>query len=498
MLALVAAPPAAAQTAPPAGLDAYIEKAMREWNVPGLGVAIVKNDSVVLAKGYGVREAGKPTPADANTIFAIGSNTKAFTGAAIGMLVDEGKMRWDDPVTRYLPTFQLHDPYVTREITIRDVLSHRSGLGRRADLLWYGSPFDRTEVLRRIRHLVPNSSFRSQYGYQNVMYLAAGEASAAAAGSSWDDLIKERILRPLGMNESSTSVAGLPAGGNVATPHLQLDGRATPTPWRNIDNAAPAGSINSSAAEMTRWVRMQLAGGAFGGKQLLRPRTHAETWTPQTILPSPSDTLFPSTHFTTYGLGWVLQDYLGRKQIWHTGGIDGMLSEVRLVPEEKLGIVVLSNSEGHNMNSAIVYRILDAYLGAPERDWSAVFLARYKASLARQDSVQKARLAARVKGTKPSLPLAGYAGTYTDSLYGETKLALENGRLVLTFGTAFTGELEHWHHDTFRITWRDRRMGSGFVTFALGATGKVARMDVEGITTFHPAASPARPAVATR
>lgn len=497
-IALGAAAPAPAQTAPPAGLDAYVEQAMRDWGVPGLAIAIVKNDSVVLARGYGVREVGKPATVDAHTLFAIGSNTKAFTSALVGLLVDEGKMRWDDPVTRYLPSFQLYDPYASREITIRDVLSHRSGLGRRADMLWYGSPFGRDEILRRIRFLQPNSSFRSQYGYQNIMFLAAGQASAAAGGASWDALITDRIFRPLGMRESNTSVTQLQGQANVAAPHLQVNGKARAIPWRNIDNVAPAGSINSTVFDMAKWVRMQLAGGVVDGKPFLRPRTFAEMRSPQTIIPMARDTLLPSTHFTSYGMGWVLQDYLGREQVWHTGGIDGMLSEVRLVPEEKLGIVVLSNSEGHNMNGAIVLRILDAYLGAPARDWSAIHLARYKAGQARQAAAEKAVLEARVQGTKPSLALAKYAGTYSDSLYGESTVALENGRLVLRFGPSFTGDLEHWQFDTFRITWRDLRMGTGFITFALSARGKVDRMDVEGVTTFRPVSDSTRAGVASR
>jgi hypothetical protein len=300
------------------------------------------------------------------------------------------------------------------------------------------------------------------------------------------------------MDESNTSVTQLQGLTNVAAPHLQLNGRARAVPWRNIDNVAPAGSINSNVTDMAKWVRMQLAGGVVGGKPFLRPQTLAETRTPQTILPMSRDTLFPSIHFTAYGLGWVLQDYLGRQQVWHTGGIDGMLSEVRLVPEEKLGIVVLSNSEGHNMNAAIVYRILDAYLGAPARDWNAIFRAQYKAMEARQAAAEKAVLEARVQGTKPSLAIEKYAGTYTDSLYGESTVALENGRLVLRFGPSFTGDLEHWHHDTFRITWRDLRMGTGFVTFALRSNGKIDRVDVDGITTFRPVAETARAGVAGR
>lgn len=484
-----------ARADPLAGLDAYIERAMHDWGVPGLAIAIVKNDSVVFAKGYGVRTVGKPDRVDAHTLFAIGSNTKAFTSTLIGTLVDQHKMSWDAPVTTYLPWFQLYDPWVSREITIRDVLSHRSGLGRRGDLLWYGSAYSRDEILHRIRYLVPNSSFRSQFGYQNIMVLAAGQAAAAAAGTSWDQLIDQRIFRPLHMTESNTSVTALAGQPNVATPHLIEKGHPTPIRWRNIDNIGPAGSINSTITDMVKWVRLQLDGGTVDGTTIIKAATLAETHSAQTIVSTPHDTLFPSTHFADYGLGWGLEDYHGRELVWHNGGIDGMLSEVRLIPEEKLGIVILTNAEGHVLNPALSYRIMDAYLGVPPRDWSAIYLTRFKAAQAAQAAAEQAVIAARVPNTHPSLPLERYAGTYADTLYGDAQVALENGKLVLRFGPSFTGDLEHWNYDTFRVTWRDLREGSAFVTFTLDAAGKVDRMEVQGITVFH-AVPPTPPASA--
>lgn len=475
---------ASAKRNPLAGLDEYVEHAMKEWHVPGLAIAIVKDDSVVYAKGFGVREVGKADRVDSHTIFAIGSNTKAFTSATVAMMVDRKKMRWDDKVTTYLPGFQLYDPYVTREITIRDVLSHRSGLGRRGDMLWYGSKYDRDEVLRRIRFLEPNSSFRSEFGYQNIMFLAAGQAMAHAAGKSWDGVIVSEIFRPLGMSESSTSTDSLRGKPDVATPHLIDGDDVTPIPWRNIDNMAPAGSINSSVSDMTHWIRMQLDTGTYGGRKIVSAANLDVTHSPQTIIGSPHDTLFPSSHFTLYGMGWVLQDYLGRELVWHNGGIDGMLSEVRLVPEEKLGFVILSNAEGHNLNPAISYRILDAYLGAPKRDWSAIFLAQQKQAEAAQAEAERKLEAARAKNTKPSLPLERYVGSYADSMYGVATVKLENGKLMLRYGPTFYGELEHWQYDTFRAHWRDKRLGMGFVTFALDARARVTDMDVEGLADF--------------
>jgi CubicO group peptidase (beta-lactamase class C family) len=477
-------PSASAQKNQLAGLDQYVERAMKEWHVPGLAIAIVKDDSVVYAKGFGVRELGKPDRVDSHTIFAIGSNSKAFTSAAVGIMVDRKKMRWDDKVTSYLPNFQLHDPYVTREITVRDALSHRSGLGRQGDMLWYGTSYDRDEILRRTRFLEPNSSFRSQFGYSNIMFLAAGQSTARAAGERWDDVIISEIFRPLGMNESSTSTDSLRGKPDVATPHLIAGSNAAPIPWRNLDNMAPAGSINSSVADMTHWIRMQLDTGVYAGKKIISAKSLYETHSPQTIIASPPDTLFPSNHFSSYGMGWVLQDYRGRELVWHNGGIDGMLSEVRLVPEEKLGLVILSNAEGHNMNPAIAYRIIDAYLGAPARDWSAIFLAQQKQGEAMQAEMEKKMDAARAKDSKPSLALDRYAGTYADSMYGEATVKLESGKLVVRYGPAFTGDLEHWNYDTFRASWRDKRLGKSFITFALDARARVSEMKVEGLADF--------------
>lgn len=445
------------------GLDAYIADAVNDWGVAGLSIAVVKDGEVVFAEGYGRREAGSPGP------------------------VDEGLMEWDDPATEHLPWFQLHDPYVTREITLRDLLSHRSGLGRRGDMLWYGSEYDRGELLRRVRYLEPNSSFRSEFGYQNLMFLAAGEATAAAAGRSWDALIEDRIFAPLGMDRSNTSTTALTDDPNVASPHIRSDGTLTPVPWRNLDNVAPAGSINSSAAEMAEWLRMLLADGVLAGDTLVRPRTLQEIFTPQTLRASPSDTLFPSVHFSAYGLGMGIQDYRGRKVLVHTGGIDGMLSMVGLIPEEDLGVVVLTNtSGGNNLFTALVYTVFDRYLGAgPIRDWSAVLLDRQEAARQRLEEAEGEGEEERVAGTSLSLPLTDYAGTYAHPMYGEAEVTVEDGALVLRRGPAFTGDLEHWHFDTFRAEWRHPGMGSAMVTFILDFDGSPDSMQVDGFGEFE-------------
>lgn len=477
--------PAHAQTKDPLrGLDAYIERAMQDWAVAGLAVAIVRGDSVIYARGFGVREVGKPERVDERTLFAIGSNTKAITAAALGMLQDEGKLSLDDPVTKHLPWFQLHDAYVTREMKVRDLLTHRSGLPR-YDMIWYGSPYSREEVVRRVHLGEPAWSFRSRFGYQNIMFIAAGEVIEATSGMSWDDFIEKRFFEPLGMTTSNTSVTKFGPGANVAQPHAKAEGKPTPIPWRNIDNAGPAGSINSNVVEMAQWLRTLIHNGKHRDQQIVSEKYLKEALAPHMIAGTGMDTLFPMVHFDTYGLGFWLRDYRGRKLVMHGGGIDGMLSQLGFLPEERVGAVVLTNTEGHTLQNALFYVIMDRLLEAPERHWSAVLLRQYRTLEQRQDSVRRATEAKRVPGTRPSLAMEKYAGTYEHPMYGEAKVRLENGGLALDRGPAFQGALEHWHFDTFRADWGHPRLGKTFVTFALNANGEVAKLTVDELGDFE-------------
>lgn len=485
LLFFISAFSAAAQPAPLAGFDDYVNKAIKEWEVPGVAIAVVKDDKIVYAKGYGVRELGKPTPVDERTVFAIGSSSKAFTAATVAMLIDEGKVKWDDPATKYLPGFQLFDPYATRELTVRDLLSHRVGL-ERGDLLWYASPYDRDEVLRRIRYLRPSSSMRSRFGYQNIMYLAAGEVVSSVTGKEWDDFTRERIFQPLNMTASGTSIKALANSNNVASPHSKFENEVVPIPWRNIDNIAPAGSINSNVVDMAQWVRLHLGNGKYEGKQLISAANVKEMQMPQTIirLEGSMARLYPEAHFLNYGLGWFLSDYRGRKLVEHGGSIDGMRALVAMLPEENLGVVILTNLSGTILSVPLSYRIFDAYLNAPQRDWSAEMLKSMKALQEQAEAAQKKAEAERVKGTKPSLDLEKYGGVYEDEMYGEARVNFENGKLTLQRGPNFVGDLEHWHYDVFRVTWRDRQMGKGFVSFRLNKEGKVAEMNIESLADF--------------
>ena len=463
------------------GLEQYISAAMKEWKIPGVAVGIVHGDTVTFAKGFGVRTVGRADPVDEHTLFAIASDTKAFTGILAAMLVDDGKLRWDAPLTTYLPTLRFGDDVLTRELTLRDALTHRSGLAR-GDLLWTaGWTYDRAELLRRLRFLKPSWNLRTRYGYSNLMYLAAGEAASAAAGKSWDDLIRERILVPLGMNETNTSVTALGALPNVASPHADFDGAVRVVSYTNIDNAASAGAINSNVADMTKWLRFQLDSGRVNGKRLVSKRSFIETHTPQTVmrLDSTYRAFNPFTHLRSYAFGWQVMDYRGKEMLSHAGNLSGMNAMVGLLPEKRVGVVVLTNLEGNALRESIMYKVFDLYLGAPDRDWSRISLVE-KASFDSIDAKDRREAEAkRVPNTRPSLALERYAGTYSDSLYGKALVHLEKGRLVLEMAPKMVGDMEHWHYDTFRVVWRDHRDGTNLVAFSLDVEGQVDTMTTD-------------------
>jgi CubicO group peptidase (beta-lactamase class C family) len=485
LIALTSARFAAAQEAPLQGFDEYLNQAMRAWEAPGLAIAVVKNDKVVFAKGYGVRKLGEPAPVTEKTIFAIGSSSKAFTAAALALLVDEGKIKWDDPVIKHLKDFTLYDPYVTREMTVRDLLCHRSGL-ERGEPLWYGSALDRNEILRRVRYQKPAWSFRSRFGYNNIMFLAAGQIIPAVTGKSWDDFVKERLFTPLGMTASSASVTALKNFDNVATPHAKLEDKAQAIPWRLIDNIAPAGSINSNVVDLAQWLRLQLGEGVYENRKLISPAAVKAMHDPQTIISNDPQLalMMPDAHCTSYGLGWFLHDYHDRKIIQHGGSIDGMIALVGMMPEEKLGVAILTNLNGNQLPWALMYRVFDAYLGRPAQDWSAKILTTRNGLLERARAAAKKLEEAQVKGAKPSLALEQYAGVYQDEMYGEAKVTVEQGKLALRYSETFSGALEHWHYDTFRVKWSNPVLTEALVTFTLNAQGKVGEMKVQNLADF--------------
>ena len=462
-------------------LDAFVRRAMAEWNVPGVSVAVVHGDSVVFADGWGVRSLDDGGEVTEHTLFGVMSTTKAFTSTAIAMLVAEGRIDWEDRVHDLLPDFVMPDPWVTREFTVRDLLSHRSGL-ERGDFLWFGSGFSRDEIVRRLRHLDEAGPFRATYGYSNNMYITAGEMLEAVTGTTWDRFVDERIFTPLGMHASNTSVDDLVDAGNVAAPHEELGGTLTAIPYRSLDNEAPGGSINSSALDMAQWLRFQLGRGVFEGDTLVAPSALLETRTPQTPIPfgDGARTTNPGMDFQFYAMGWTVQDYRGTVLVQHSGGIDGLRSRVAMLPEHDLGLVVLTNKGSYNsLHDVVRNHILDAWLGESGTDWSRAFLEGVDEARAAEAGYLRERAAARVAGTSPSRPLDAYAGAYRSDAYGDARILVEDGHLVARFGPSIAGDLEHWHHDTFLATWRNPYLGTSLVTFDLGPDGAPVRVRTE-------------------
>jgi CubicO group peptidase (beta-lactamase class C family) len=488
--ARAAAPRGAA--APP-GLDRFVAQVMKQFEVPGCALAIVKDGQVVVAKGYGVRSIGEAAPIDARTLFGIASNTKAFTAAAIGMLVDEGKLDWDGRVIRYLPWFRLADPYVTRELRVRDLVVHRSGLGLGAgDLLWWPpSTYSRGEIARRLCRIPLATSFRYSYAYDNVLYLVAGELIEAVSGLSWEDFVSKRILAPVGMSGSVPRCSDLAASRNVAAPHARVDGVVRVVQPFLSDNTDPAGGIASNAEDMARWLIAQLdSGRVSGGSPLWKPAVTRQLWglvTPIPITDPPKELGATRPNFRGYALGLEARDYRGHKILAHSGSLPGYLSCVTMVPELDLGVAVLTNQESRYAFAAIMYRILDYYLGAPPTDW----IAAYAKVAARSDSsdaaAERSAVVARDSLSRPTLPLERYAGTYHDAWYGDVTIALENGKLVIRFShtPSLVGDLEHWQYDTFVARWRDRELrADAYVTFALAPSGSIDQVKMKA---FSPA-----------
>ncbi len=484
LAALAGANAASAQTRPGAAapdlaaFDRYVAQGVKDWRVPGLAIAVVQDDSLVFARGYGVLDLTRPSVrVDEHTRFAIGSTTKAMTSAALGMLVDEGKLRWDDRVIDILPDFRLFDPYVTREITIRDLLTHRSGLPP-TDLLWARADLSLPEMIRRLRYVRPSSSFRSQWNYQNVVYAVGGAVIAKVSGMPWDDFIRTRIFAPLGMTESEPLVAGIDTKPNVARPHAEIRDTVRAVPIRTTDPVAPAGSVWSSVSDMSKWMRFVLDSGRVGDQRLLAPATFVELVTPQirAALSTYSALALVRPHIFTYGLGWFVQDYHGETVWMHTGSIDGMSAIIGLLPDRKVGVYVLANRDHAELRHALMYKVFDVYLGNPERDWSAELR---KLLAGAEAAPAPARPANPVL---PSLPLERYAGTYADSTYGAVSVTLADGALHARFGNEDIGRLDPWEYETFIAVGPpplDQRAG---LTFILDGAGHVASLRTYGVS----------------
>lgn len=469
----------------PPGLDELVTRAMKTFEVPGLSLAIVKDGQVLLAKGYGVKKLGEPAPVDAQSLFGIASNSKLFTAVALGTLVDEGKISWDSRVVDYLPEFMMSDPYVTREMMVKDLLCHRSGLGLGAgDLMfWPATTLTREEILHRVRFIKPAYSFRTTYAYSNLMFAVAGELLAKVSGRPWEDFVQEKIQKRAGMTYSNTRCSLVAKEANVAWPHARVEGQVKPIKPYLPDNINPAGGINSCAEDMAKWMLVLLKQGKLpDGSQLVSEKVMSEITSLQTPIPiyKPAPELAAAAmNFNGYGLGVRLRDFRRYKVVTHTGGLAGYVSQVWLMPEIGLGVTILTNQEADEAYQSLTYAIADYYLKAPAVDWvGAIAKVRERSRQRTQDEIKKA-YDERNKNSKPSLPLEKYAGLYRDAWYGEIEIKHEGDRLLMTFKHSpdLSGQLEHWQYDTFVARWSDPELkADAYVTFSLNPDGSIAEV----------------------
>ncbi len=463
-------------------LDAAFAQSIADYHIPALGVAVVHEGEVVFAKSYGLADAAQGTPADEHTLFAVASNTKAFTAAALAQLVDEGRVDWDDPVRKYLPWFTLYDPFVSEAMRVRDLLCHRSGLATfSGDLLWYGTDHSREDVLRAMRHLVPTSGFRTEFGYSNLMYMAAGSVIEAVTGEDWAERVKRELLEPLGMQRSVLSTRDLGQTENVAAPHNWQGDRNAPIDWVNWDNVGPAGSLISSPTDMARWMQVQLDSGRIAGttERLWSAQRTREMWTmhtPQPVSPWWNANM-PSVHFRGYGLGWELYDLEGYQIVAHSGGYDGMISRQVLVPEAELGIILLTNNN-NSLPWAWGFDAVTRLLGSDAPTELVPLLLAYQQG---EEANPTSPLPPQVADAPSSRDHADYAGTYTDRMYGDVEVVWtgEGLRIDFTHTPLFKGTLTHYHYDTFRLDWTTEMMlPEGTATFVVGADGQVSELNV--------------------
>jgi len=459
-------------------LEKYIENATKSFEVPGIAVGIYKNGEIVMNKGFGYSNTESKQLVDTETIFGIASCSKAFTAACIAILVDEGKLKWSDKVIDYLPEFQLYDPYITKEFRIDDLLCHRSGLKTfDGDLLWYGSDYDRKEIIRRIRYRKNEYSFRESFGYQNVMFIVAGEVIEKVSGKIWEEFVTERILQPLEMQSTSTTNTGFTEEMNIAYPHIE----ESPLDFINYENCGPAASINTSSTDLLKWVQLLLDKGIYNNDTIFSIQQYYKLTQPHTLLNAGHGEKINEAHFLTYGLGWFMYDYHGRKVIQHGGGLPGFHSKVVFVPEDNFGYVIIANQLS-GLVEAVHKKILETHLTDSDTDWIAQYLKYTKEREERKKININEKNDQRIQGTEPSLDLDQYVGIYKDEMYGMAEVSITNNKLHLKLLPAqklFTADLNHWHYDTFSFKFKDGFLPEGYITFNIDENGKPEYFTIE-------------------
>ncbi|GHM98605.1 serine hydrolase [Cytophagales bacterium WSM2-2] len=461
--------------------DTYIEKSRMAWQMPGMAVVLVKDGKVILQKGYGVRKLGANDLVDDQTLFVCASTTKAMTAACMGILVDQGKVKWDDPVIQHLPSFQLYDPYVTRELKIRDLFTHNSGVGN-TDFLWGSMNIPSTEVLDKMKLVKPSYSMRSGFIYQNIFYLAAGQVIEKVSGLTWEKFIKQNIFDKLGMSRTFPVLRDV-KDVNQTAPHYLIENSIHVIQHTSADEIGPAGSVWSCASDIGKWVTCMLDSSKYNGGKLLSVKTWNEMFKPQVIVPA--NEFYPTAqltkpNWTTYGLGWFQHDYKGKRINFHTGSLAGAIAIHAQLPESKLGIYVFGNYDHAELRHALVYKAFDLFALGGTRDWSTEFQELYKKITDKNEKTEKDFEAKRVAGTKPSLDLNDYAGKYTDPLFGQVEITVNENSLVVNMNNFVKAKLDHWNYDTFR-GWYDKHWyGKANAVFSLDASGKIIKLNFDG------------------
>ena len=478
-----------AQALTSSAIDSLVEKTLIAFDVPGIAVGVIKDGKLIHAKGYGVRSLNTMQKLDENTLFGIASNSKAFTAASLGILVDEGKIKWDDKVRDYIPEFKLYNPYVTEEFTIRDLLTHRSGLGLGAgDLMFFpdSSNFVLKDIIYNLRFLKPVSGFRTKFDYDNNLYIIAGEVVARVTGKSWDDFVMERILQPLNMNKTATSFDRLKDKSNTIEGHAPVDGKVQVIARSTMAVGHSAGGLNANITDLSKWVLLLLnSGKTTDGKRIFSETVARELWTPQTIIPVNGPGRY-NTHFSAYALGFGVNDVMGYKQVSHTGGLEGMVTQITMIPELNLGIIVLTNQQEGGAFSSITNQIKDGYIGKKGNDWVTLLSGnRKQALLSANHLMDSISNEIKMAATKSKIDISLFTGTYHDAWFGEVTISVKNGKpwFDAKRSPKLTGELFPYKGNTFVVKWRDRSMDAdAFVNFSLDEEGKASGITMRAIS----------------
>jgi CubicO group peptidase (beta-lactamase class C family) len=461
-------------------LDVYVNRALKDWQIPGAAVCIIKNDKIIVMKGYGVKDWDSNDPVDENTLFMIGSNTKAFTATALAMLDAEKKLSLDDKVTKWIPEFKLDNTAAGEQAIIRDLLCHRIGFQTfQGDFTYWTSNLTRAEVIEKMSHIKATYPFRTTWGYTNAAFLTAGQIIPKATGLQWEDFISQNIFDPLGMKNTLALSKDFPNAPNKCSPYTIQEGKIIKIPFCLIDNLAPAGSIASSVNDMSHWVMMQLDNGKYNGQQIIPASAIAQTRLPHSIIGN-GGALFNESHFALYGLGWELQEYCGKEIVSHTGGVNGFVTSVTLIPEEKLGIIVFTNTDQNAFYEALKWEILDAYLGKPYRNYSNIYLGYYNRNFNAEQKKDKMLKDSVAMNLKTELPLKDYTGDYSNDVYGNMKVVWENGELKMKFShhPNMYAKLESLGGDRFYATFTDPEFSKAIFPFHV-ENGKVKSVTVK-------------------